>query len=63
MSLKKRVKKIEAANPKKDEVHFFGWGDCEWREAAGLTRGDNENVDDFLDRVIAVSDSKFIWVD
>ena len=63
MSLKKRIEKIEAKNPVKEEVHFFGWADCEWREAAGLIRGENEEVDDFLDRVIAVSDSKFIWVD
>lgn len=63
MNLKSRLAKIEGNTPKADKVHFLGWADCEWREAEGLVRGENESKEDFFDRVKATTDNKFIWCD
>jgi hypothetical protein len=61
MNLKNRLAKIEAGAPKDGKVHFLGWADCEWREAEGLVRGENESREDFFSRVQAITDNKFIW--
>jgi hypothetical protein len=61
MNMRKRLTRIEAAKPIENKVHFFGWADCEWREAEGLVRHENESKDDFFDRVKAITDKKFIW--
>jgi hypothetical protein len=63
MNLKSRLAKIAASAPKADKVHFLGWADCEWREAGGLVRGENESREDFFSRVQTITDSKFIWCD
>jgi hypothetical protein len=63
MSLVSRIQKLEAAiKPAEDKVTFIGWAECEWRECEGLTRGENESIDEFKRRVMKVTDKKFIWV-
>ena len=62
MSLASRIQKLERSiKPKKDEVTFIGWADCEWKEAEGLVRYENESKENFFDRVKAITDKKFIW--
>lgn len=63
MSLKRRINRIEAIKPRENEVHFFGWADCEWKSAGGLVRRDGEAKDEFLRRVGALTRKKWIWVD
>lgn len=63
MNLKRRLGNIEKMTPEVDRVHFLGWADCEWREAEGLIRYENESKEDFFDRVKAMTDKKFIWCD
>lgn len=63
MNLKRRLAKIEAKVPEVDKVHFLGWADCEWREAEGLVRHENESKEGFFDRVKAATDKKWIWCD
>ena len=63
MNLKSRLAKIEKSVPEVDKVHFFGWGDCEWREAEGLIRTEDESREEFFKRVISATDNKWIWCD
>lgn len=63
MSLKNRIARIEKNAPKAAQVHFFGWADCQWREAAGLVRAEGESQKEFFTRVGSVTDSKWIWCD
>ncbi|WP_100378821.1 hypothetical protein [Polynucleobacter brandtiae] len=62
MSLANRIEKLEAKlKPQEDKVTFYGWADCEWKHANGLTRAENETKEQFFKRVRKTTDSKFIW--
>lgn len=62
MSLTSRIQKLEIAiKPVGEKVTFIGWADCEWREAEGLIRYENESKEEFFNRVKAATDKKFIW--
>ena len=63
MSLKYRLARIEKDAPIVDEVHFLGWADCEWREAEGLVRAEDESKEAFFERVKCITDKKWIWCD
>jgi hypothetical protein len=63
MSLKHRLAKIEKSIPDVDKVHFLGWADCEWKEAEGLVRSENESKEEFFERVQSTTDKKWIWCD
>lgn len=63
MSLKNRLAKIEKNIPESDKVHFLGWADCEWREAEGLVRAEDESKEEFFVRVKSITDKKWIWCD
>ena len=63
MNLKNRLSKIEKNAPKAGEVHFLGWADCQWMEAEGLVRAEDESKEDFFERVKSITDKKWIWCD
>ena len=63
MSLSNRVAKIERNAPAADTVYFFGWSDCQWRQAEGLVRAEAETKEEFFERVRTVTDKKWIWCD
>lgn len=63
MNLKNRLAKIEKNVPVVDKVHFLGWADCEWKEAEGLVRAENESREEFFERVKIITNKKWIWCD
>jgi hypothetical protein len=63
VNLKSRLARIEKFAPIVDEVHFMGWADCEWKEAEGLVRANDESKESFFDRVRAVTNKKWVWCD
>jgi hypothetical protein len=63
MSLLKRIEKLEQKlTPKRLEVYWLMWRDCQWRESEGLIRYENESIEEFQERVLKTTDKQFIWV-
>jgi hypothetical protein len=54
----------EKLQPKIQEVHFFGWADCEWNECDDLVREPNESKEQFFKRIrLNNPDKLFFWCD
>ena len=63
MSLLKRIEKLEQKlTPKRPEIYWLMWRDCQWRESEGLIRYKDESIEEFQERVLKSSDKQFIWV-
>ena len=63
MSLLKRIEKLEKKLiPKRPEIYWLMWRDCQWRESEGLIRCEDELIEDFQERVLKSTDKQFIWV-
>ena len=60
-----RLEKLEQKLlPKMQQVHFFGWADCEWNECDGLVRQPNESKEQFCKRIRLNNPDKLIfWCD
>ncbi len=63
MMLRNRIKKLEEkVSITKPEIHLIGWANCEWKEAEGLARLENESKSEFIKRVISNNPhKKIIW--
>jgi len=63
MSLLKRIEKLEQKlTPKRPEIYWLMWRDCQWRESEGLIRHEEESIEDFQKRVLKTTNKQFIWV-
>ena len=63
MSLASRIGKLEQKLiPKKPEIYWLMWRDCQWRESEGLIRYETESIEEFQERVLNSTDKQFIWV-
>ena len=63
MSLKARLKKIEASQPIGDTVYYMGWANCTWAESEGLNRQEGESKEDFRNMVYLATNKQFLWFD
>ena len=63
MSLLKRIEKLEQKlKPKRPEIYWLMWRNCQWREAEGFIRGENESKEQFQARISSKVNKQFIWV-
>lgn len=63
MSLKSRLKKIEAVQPVENKVYYMGWANCTWSESEGLIRRVDESKEAFCNRVHLTTKKNFLWFD
>lgn len=63
MSLLRRIEKLEQKlTPKRPEIYWLMWRDCQWRECEGFIRGEAESIEEFQARITSKVNKQFIWV-
>jgi hypothetical protein len=64
MTFESRLKKLELKLKKPvKKIHIFGWADCTWTKSEGLEKLPTESKQEFIDRVIRLSNKQFSWCD